>query len=134
MTDAQTMQGIGVSPGTADGPVVQVAPPVRPPADEPPAADPQAALADVEAAFESVALVLEERATRVEDTAQQILQATALIARDAGLLAAAGKQLEAGRGPATAISGAVEEYAAQFEALGGYFAERVADLRDVGAR
>ncbi|HSF97140.1 MAG TPA: phosphoenolpyruvate--protein phosphotransferase, partial [Ornithinibacter sp.] len=66
--------------------------------------------------------------------AQQILKATALIARDKGLVKAAGKQLDAGRGRANAIANAVEEYCAQFEALGGYFAERVTDLRDVGSR
>ncbi|MEE6280472.1 phosphoenolpyruvate--protein phosphotransferase [Georgenia sunbinii] len=131
---SETKQGIGVSPGTAHGPVVQVSPPVPPPADEPPAEDQEAALADVRAALESVAVTLEQRAALVDDTAQQILQATALIARDTGLIDAAGKQLAAGRGPATAIAGAVEEYAVQFEALGGYFAERVADLRDIGDR
>ena len=66
---AETRHGIGVSPGTAYGPVVQVAPPVRPPADEPAVDDQDAALADVKAAFEAVALSLEERATRVDDTA-----------------------------------------------------------------
>jgi phosphotransferase system enzyme I (PtsI) len=130
----QTRQGIGVSPGTAYGPVVQVAPPVRPPADEPAVEDQEAALGDVRAAFEAVAVSLEERATRVEDTAQQILKATALIARDKGLVKTAAKQLESGKGRANAIAAAVEQYAAQFEALGGYFAERVADLRDVGSR
>ncbi|MCU1536209.1 MAG: phosphoenolpyruvate--protein phosphotransferase [Humibacillus sp.] len=130
----ETRQGIGVSPGTAYGPVVQVAPPVRPPANEPAAEDQEAALGDVRAAFEAVAVSLEERATRVEDTAQQILKATALIARDKGLVKAAAKELAAGHGRATSITRAVETYAAQFEALGGYFAERVADLRDVGSR
>ena len=130
----ETRQGIGVSPGTAYGPVVQVAPPVRPPANEPAPADPEAALVDVKAAFESVAASLEERAATADDTAQQILKATALIARDKGLIKAAGKQLVAGKGKAASIAGAVEEYAAQFEALGGYFAERVTDLRDVGSR
>jgi phosphotransferase system enzyme I (PtsI) len=130
----ETRQGIGVTPGTAYGPVVQVAPPVRPPADEGAVDDEEAALADVRAAFESVAVSLEERATRVEDTAQQILKATALIARDKGLVKAAAKELAAGHGRAHSIANAVETYAAQFEALGGYFAERVADLRDVGSR
>jgi len=68
-TQPETRQGIGVSPGTAYGPVVQVAPPVRPPANEPAVDDQESALADVKAAFESVAVSLEERATRVEDTA-----------------------------------------------------------------
>ena len=56
MTATETRQGIGVSPGSAYGPVVQVAPPVRPPADEAPTEDREAALADVKAAFESVAV------------------------------------------------------------------------------
>jgi phosphotransferase system enzyme I (PtsI) len=133
-TPSETRHGIGVSPGTAYGPVVQVAPPVRPPADEGAVDDEEAALADVRAAFESVAVSLEERATRVDDTAQQILKATALIARDKGLVKAAAKELAAGHGRAHSIENAVETYAAQFEALGGYFAERVADLRDVGSR
>src|SRR5699024_1214084 len=111
MAAPEARQGIGVSPGTAYGPVVQVAPPVRPPVDEPSAEDHDAALADVRAALESVAQTLEERAALVDDTAQQILKATALIARDAGLVTASGTHLEAGRGPATAIVAAVEEYA-----------------------
>lgn len=137
MTDSptpQTRRGIGVSPGTAYGPVVQVAPPVRPPANEPAVPDPEAALSDVKAAFERVAQDLEGRARHVDDTAQQILTATALIARDKGLHKATGRLLASGKGMATAVDAAVEEYAAQFEALGGYFAERVADLRDVGSR
>ncbi len=79
-------------------------------------------------------MALEGKARHADDTAQQILKATALIARDKGLVKAADKQLAAGRGRATAIANAVEEYCAQFEALGGYFAERVTDLRDVGSR
>ena len=55
VAETETRQGIGVSPGSAYGPVVQVAPPVRPPADEPAVEDREAALADVRAAFESVA-------------------------------------------------------------------------------
>jgi len=129
-----TIHGIGVSPGTAYGPVVQVAPPVPPPANEAAPEDHEAALADVKAAFEAVAVSLEERAAQADDTAQQILKATALIARDKGLVKAADRLLASGQGRATAITHAVEEYAAQFEALGGYFAERVTDLRDVGAR
>lgn len=129
-----THRGIGVSPGSAYGPVVLVAPPVRAPQGEAAPADPAAALTEVRVALESVAVDLEERAGRADDTAAEILSATALIARDPSLRQAAGKHLDAGQGPATAIESAVDEFAVQFEALGGYFAERVADLRDVGAR
>jgi len=134
MGEPETRRGIGVSPGTAYGPVVQVAPPVRPPAGEPAAADNDAALTRIKAAFEGVAQDLTARAATADDTAQQILTATALIARDKGLIKAAGKHLASGKGPATAVDAAVETYAAQFTALGGYFAERVTDLRDVGSR
>ncbi len=134
MAGPETRQGIGVSPGTAYGPVVQVAPPVRPPDNEPAPVDPDAALERVRGAFATVAADLEARAATADDTAQQILKATALIAKDKGLVKAATKQIASGRGPAHAIAGAIEEYAAQFEALGGYFAERVTDLRDVGSR
>ena len=95
MTATETRQGIGVSPGTAYGPVVQVAPPVRPPENEPAVDDRDAALVDVRAAFESVAVALEAKAAHADDTAQQILSATALIARDKGLVKAAAKQLDA---------------------------------------
>ncbi|HRW18600.1 MAG TPA: phosphoenolpyruvate--protein phosphotransferase [Dermatophilaceae bacterium] len=136
MTDGSTgqTQGIGVSPGAAVGPVVQVRPPVRAPEGEPAPADPTAEHERVKAVFESVAVTLEERAATADDTAQQILTATALIARDKGLMKAIGKHLLTGKGPATATTAAVEEYAAQFEALGGYFAERVTDLKDVRNR
>lgn len=134
MVAPESRHGIGVSPGTAAGPVVQVASPAPPPADEPAPADAEAAIASIGTALESVALSLEERAAAADPHAQQILKATALIARDKGLMKAATKEIGAGRGPANAIAAAVESYAAQFEQLGGYFAERVTDLRDVGAR
>ncbi|KHK98262.1 phosphoenolpyruvate-protein phosphotransferase [Microbacterium mangrovi] len=133
-TSGEIQQGIGVSPGTAYGPVVQVAPPVRPPANEPAPADPDAAAAAVAQAFADVAASLDAKVERVNDTAQTILKATAMIARDKSLLKAAVASVHAGVGPATAITAAVEEFVVKFEALGGYFAERVADLRDVGAR
>lgn len=130
----EVRQGIGVSPGTAYGPVVQVAPPVAPPAAEPAPADRDATAAAVAEAFAAVAAALDAKAQHVDDTAQTILKATAMIARDKSLLKSAVAGVHAGIGPATAIAAAVEEFAIKFEALGGYFAERVADLRDVGSR
>ena len=130
----EVRQGIGVSPGTAYGPVVQVAPPVRPPQNEPAAADVEQAAADVAQAFADAAAPLDGKAEHVVDTAQAILKATAMMARDKSLLKAAQAGVRSGVGPATAIAAAVEQFVVQFEALGGYFAERVADLRDVGSR
>jgi len=134
MARVETRHGIGVSPGTAVGPVIQVRPPVRPPADEPASADLDEAGQLVRRVLESVAGTLEERAARADITAQQILSATAMMARDPGLAAAADKHLASGCGPATAVDVATEEYCAMFSAAGGYLAERVTDLRDVRDR
>jgi phosphotransferase system enzyme I (PtsI) len=129
-----TRHGIGVSPGTALGPVVQVRPPVRPPAQEPADADTAVSGQLIRQVLESVAGTLDQRAARADATAQQILGATAMMARDPGLAAAADKHLAGGRGPATAVDAAVEEYCAIFSAAGGYLAERVTDLHDVRDR
>ena len=71
MTDAP--RGIGVSPGAAVGPVVQVRPPVRPPETEPAPADPAAEHQRVKDVFESVAQTLE---TWSEDHPDRAIQAT----------------------------------------------------------
>src|SRR5665811_1460933 len=134
MSAIDTRHGIGVSPGIAVGPVVQVRPPVRPPEKEPAAADPAAAGQLIRKVLESVAGTLDDRAARADPTAQQILTATAMMARDPGLASAADKHLAGGSGPATAVDAAAEEYCAMFSAAGGYLAERVTDLRDVRDR
>ena len=134
MSAVETRHGIGVSPGTAVGPVVQVRPPVRPPAQEPAATDPAGSGQLVRQVLESVASTLDDRAARADATAKEILTATAMMARDPGLAAAADKHLASGRGPATAVDAAAEEYCALFAAAGGYLAERVTDLRDVRDR
>ena len=102
MTDLP--RGIGVSPGAAVGPVVQVRPPVRPPEHEPASTDPATEHARIKGVFEAVAATLEERAAAADETAQQILTATALIARDKGLQKSIGKHLAAGKGPTTAVT------------------------------
>ncbi|MBE4694149.1 phosphoenolpyruvate--protein phosphotransferase [Brevibacterium casei] len=132
--ESATLHGIGVSPGSAYGTVVQAAAPVAPPEDEPAAEDPAAASEQAIASFMHVADTLDQKALSADPTARDILKATAMIARDRSLHREVTKRLNAGKGPAGAVAEAIEVFAAQFEALGGYFAERVTDLRDVGAR
>jgi len=117
MSAIDTRHGIGVSPGIAVGPVVQVRPPVRPPEKEPAAADPAAAGQLIRKVLESVAGTLDDRAARADPTAQQILTATAMMARDPGLASAADKHLAGGSGPATAVDAAAEEYCTMFSAV-----------------
>ncbi|WP_432544928.1 phosphoenolpyruvate--protein phosphotransferase [Kineococcus sp. SYSU DK002] len=125
------LSGVGVGSGAAVGTAVVLAPPARPPAAEP--ADPGAG-PRVREAFEAVAATLRERAASAGGTTAEVLQATALMAADPGLLAVVDQRLAAGSGPATAVDEAVEQFCAVLAASGPYLAERVTDLRDVRDR
>ena len=127
------VQGIGVSAGSAFARVVQVGAAVRPPQGEPVVAQEQAE-ARIRAALEEVAVEIDRRAALASDNAAEILKATAMLARDPGLIDGAIAQAAGGKAPAWAIDAATQEYIDQFVALGGYFAERATDLRDVGDR
>jgi phosphotransferase system enzyme I (PtsI) len=127
------VQGIGVSAGSAYAPVVQVGAAVRPPQDEQ-VLSLEDASPRIEAAFEEVAVEIERRVALASDNAAEILGATAMLARDPGLLAAAIEHVGAGRAPAAAVDAAIQDYIDRFIELGGYFAERATDLRDVGDR
>jgi len=129
---AGLIQGIGVSAGSAYAPALIVAPPVRPPHDEP-VVDGDTAAQRIRAAFDEVAAQIDQRAASASDNAAEILKATAMLARDPGLIDAAVAQA-ASCGPATAIDRATQAFVQQFEQLGGYFAERATDVRDVGDR
>lgn len=129
-----TFHGIGVSAGTAVGPLVAVTPPPTAPADEAPTTDAAAASGVVRGVLEDVAAGLEARAAVAAAHARPILEAGAMMARDPGLAMGIDTQLQAGKGLTNAVTAAVEEYCAMFESLGGYMAERVTDLRDVRDR
>ena len=127
-----TVTGLGVSGGTAVGVVALVALPAPLP-DEVASTDPTGDLSRVGDALEAVASRLDATAAELMGDAAEMVAAAAAIARDPGLLDAVGEHLKT-LGPAHALHAAVEGYAQQFEELGGYFAERVTDLLDVGAR
>jgi phosphotransferase system enzyme I (PtsI) len=129
-----TFHGIGVSAGTAVGPLVLVTPAPKAPTDEAPTTDAAAAADVVRGVLEDVAAGLEVRAAKASEHARPILEAGAMMARDPGLALGIENQLKAGKGPTTAVTAAVEEICVMFEALGGYMAERVTDLRDVRDR
>jgi len=133
-SEHRTFHGIGVSAGTAVGPLVVVTPPPVAPGDEPATTDAEQAFAQVKGILEQVAAGLDAKAAVAADHAKPILEAGAMMARDPGLATGIETQLKAGKGPATAVTAAVEEIAQMFLALGGYMAERVTDLRDVRDR
>lgn len=128
---------IGVSPGRAAGPVVQMPAPLDEPAkDQPLAAEERAtAVERLAAAASTVQGVLVDRAARAIGPAKDILEATALMAVDPGLLDDASRLvLIDGETPERAVWATIDTLVELFTAQGGMMAERVTDLRDVRNR
>lgn len=128
------LSGIGVSAGTAAGPVATVAAAPGPDPHEPASTDPAADGAKVRAAMRAVADSLKAKAATAPEQTQAILEATAQLATDKGLAKAVDKELAKGAGVTRAVFTAAEHYAAMLTKLGGYMAERVTDLNDVRDR
>ena len=123
--------GIGVSPGIAVGPIRRV---TRTQLNNPVPASPRS----VFKALDAVATDLEKRAESVAlEVARDVLSAQAMIARDPALVEAIGARLlddieypDVRLQITEAFAGFKEALAA----LGGYFAERVADLEEISDR
>ena len=135
MTVQATMKGIGVSSGRAAGPVARMGPRPQLPADRPAAADPAA---EAEAAVGALSATAEELDRRAAATAvpgsAEVLEATAMIARDPSLEDAIRAATADGEPAAWAVARAFDEFKALLAELGGYMAERAADLDDVRDR
>src|SRR5699024_5953087 len=125
--------GIGVVPGRVVAPARVMPPPVTAPVEQPAPQDPEADATRIREASAAVHAELLERAETVTGDAQDVLQATAPMARDPTLIKTAIKRLTA-TDAETAVWTVAEDTAAQLEALGGYMAERAADVLDVRAR
>jgi phosphotransferase system enzyme I (PtsI) len=129
------LEGIGVCPGRAAGPVAVMGPRPQLPADRPRVADPEAEAAAATAALALTAEDLERRAagTTVPGAAE-VLEATAMIARDPSLDEAIRSAIGKGDPAAWAVHQAIDGFRALLLDLGGYMAERVGDLEDVRDR
>lgn len=130
----QILHGLGVSAGTASGPVVVVRPAPGVDTAEPPTADAAAAGERVREAMREVSDALTAKAEIATAQARPILEATAQLATDRGLAKAIDKRLKAGVGATQAVHEAVAQYADMLTKLGGYMAERVTDLYDIRDR
>ncbi|HVV22317.1 MAG TPA: phosphoenolpyruvate--protein phosphotransferase [Pseudonocardiaceae bacterium] len=130
-----TLNGVGVSPGRASGPVVRVADPLPEPATGPAPLDAAAEAARIAPAAAVVAGRLEAAAAAVEGDAKAVLETTAAMAADPSLVSQA-EQLVRDKGmPAPrAVFEAAGSFADMLAAAGGYLAERVRDIHDVAGR
>lgn len=128
------LRGRGVSPGVACARLVRLAAPVATSATDPVGADLEHERVRVGQAFAAVGADLAARAERADGDAAEILSTTAAMALDPTLLSAAEENVARGVPTGHAVTLAIEGFCEQLDALGGYLAERVTDLRDVGYR
>lgn len=124
--DVDARQGIGVSPGTAAGPVYQmVAPPTSFAGGN--GHEPLEAL-------RQVAAYLTARANEAEPTAAQILRAQVMMVEDPLLAEAVARGVSSGLDGPHAIDEAFATHRQTFLDAGGYLADRVSDLDDLRDR
>ncbi|MFF4615653.1 phosphoenolpyruvate--protein phosphotransferase [Nonomuraea jabiensis] len=127
------LTGLGVSQGRAAGPTIRMAaPPTLPPPR--PVTDPAAESSAVAGALEAVAADLARRAAGASGEAADILEALAMIADDPMLLEDAQGRAQEGMDAAHALDAAFAQHRDTLAALGGYLAERAADLDDLKHR
>ncbi|SEU20534.1 phosphoenolpyruvate--protein phosphotransferase [Nonomuraea wenchangensis] len=143
------LSGLGVSQGRAAGPLVRMAGPPSLPAPRP-VADPEAEAATAVKALEAVTADLNRRAAAARTGASagagggggagaggeaaEILEALAMIADDPMLREEAETRARGGADAAHALEAAFDGHRDALAALGGYLAERAADLDDLKHR
>ncbi|WP_284980526.1 phosphoenolpyruvate--protein phosphotransferase [Arthrobacter sp. efr-133-TYG-118] len=138
----QTFSGVGVAPGRVLGPVRQMPKPVQEPhvnVNIPADVTVESQGQRIKDAAKAVQAELRARAATASGEGKEVLEATALMAADPMLVKSAIRLLspEAPGGARTAeraIWEAAATVADSLKALGGYMAERVADVLDVRAR
>ncbi|AWS42702.1 phosphoenolpyruvate--protein phosphotransferase [Streptosporangium sp. 'caverna'] len=131
---AETLRGLGVSPGRAAGRVYRMA---GPPLLSAPvqAVDAESALSEALSALRATSAELAARAEKAPDTtSREILEAQSFIADDPGLHESVEEGVGAGMDAAHAIDAACAHHRRALLEAGGYFAERAADLDDIRNR
>ncbi|WP_369130262.1 putative PEP-binding protein [Modestobacter roseus] len=137
LTAPAVLTGTPVVPGVAVGPVVRPVGEVQLPETAGPwvAEDQRAAEKErFTAAAEAVAERLAARAAAATGVSAEVLNTTAQLARDRGLLSAVEQRIGDGATAPVATVGAAEQFIELFTGLGGIMAERVTDIRDVRNR
>ena len=126
--------GIGVGHGVAVGSVMRMPDPLPEPTADPFTGEAEAEVARVSQALAATADDLAERGARAGGEAKDVLDAQSLMARDPALLDSVGKLVGQGRSGERAVFEAFATFQELLTGMGGYMAERAADLADVAQR
>ncbi|TQL48705.1 phosphoenolpyruvate--protein phosphotransferase [Homoserinimonas aerilata] len=128
------LRGIGVGRGVASGPVLRMPDPLPEPATTPRTTDAQVERDAVTAALKEVAAELAARGRQAGGEAQAVLDAQAMMAQDPGLVDDVTARIESGSTGERAVFEAFASFQQMLTDMGGYMAERAADLGDVSQR
>ena len=127
------LSGVGVSVGTATGPVVRMTAPAPLPLPHQ-VGDLAAELASAGRSVAALAADLTARAEHLSGEAKEILEALAMIAQDPLLTEDIEQRITAGTDAPHALTEAFDTQADLLREGGGYLAERAADLEDLRDR
>ncbi|MGE3192587.1 MAG: phosphoenolpyruvate--protein phosphotransferase [Microbacteriaceae bacterium] len=128
------LRGVGVGRGIAVGPVLTMPEPLPDPAEQKHGGDAAAEKAAVDAAVAAAAADLQERAGRADGAGREVIEAAIQMAQDPMLADDVSARIAAGTTGERAVFEAFRSFQEQLTALGGYMAERAADLGDVSQR
>ncbi|MEX1078595.1 MAG: phosphoenolpyruvate--protein phosphotransferase [Homoserinimonas sp.] len=130
----QELHGIGVGRSIAFGPVLRMPDPLSEPTATPRTADAETERSTVTDALASVAADLNARGADAGGEAQAVLEAQAMMAQDPGLIDDVNARIEQGSTGERAVFDAFAAFQEVLTGMGGYMAERAADLGDVSQR
>ncbi|MEO8261576.1 MAG: phosphoenolpyruvate--protein phosphotransferase [Pseudolysinimonas sp.] len=128
------LHGVGVGRGVAVGPVLTMPEPLPEPAEQKHGGDAAAEKAAVGSAVAAAAAELQERAGRADGAGREVIEAAIQMAQDPMLADDVSARIDAGSTGERAVFEAFRSFQDQLTALGGYMAERAADLGDVSQR
>ena len=126
--------GTGIGQGVAVGTVVRMAEPLPEPVDRPSHLDPKLEGERARASMSVVAAELMSRGAKAGGAAQDVLEAQAMIAEDPSLVDEVTTRLGQGKTAERAVFEAFASYRDLLAGMGGYMAERAADLDDISQR
>ncbi|HEV7742475.1 MAG TPA: phosphoenolpyruvate--protein phosphotransferase [Pseudolysinimonas sp.] len=128
------LHGVGVGRGVAVGRVLTMPEPLPEPAEQKHGGDAAAEKAAVDSAVAAAAAELQERAGRADGAGREVIEAAIQMAQDPMLADDVSARIDAGSTGERAVFEAFRSFQDQLIALGGYMAERAADLGDVAQR
>ncbi|MFC6356416.1 phosphoenolpyruvate--protein phosphotransferase [Luethyella okanaganae] len=126
--------GAGIGSGIAIGPVVRMAEPLPAPTDRQSHLPAEHERERASAALSVVAAELQDRGARAGGAAREVLEAQAMFAEDPTIAERIDASTATGKTAERAVYEAFASYREILSGLGGYMAERAADLDDVSQR